>query len=70
MPPPALRFLQGFFGNPCLANGGATVGDKTKGSTVIKHLSIPTSTVSLFGTSPHRGQQHAGPEVAGFAVFG
>lgn len=22
-----LRFLQGFFGSPCLANGGATVGD-------------------------------------------
>ena len=23
----ALRFLQGFFGSPCLASGGASVGD-------------------------------------------
>jgi DHA1 family multidrug resistance protein-like MFS transporter len=31
-----LRFLQGFFGSPCLANGGATVGDIV--SSLVLHI--------------------------------
>jgi DHA1 family multidrug resistance protein-like MFS transporter len=34
-----LRFLTGFFGSPCLANGGASVGD------MVSHLCIATSSI-------------------------
>ncbi|KIW04605.1 uncharacterized protein PV09_04353 [Verruconis gallopava] len=55
-----LRFLTGFFGSPCLANGGASIGD------IFGLLDIPlylaTWTVACFWGPA------IGPVIAGFAV--
>jgi DHA1 family multidrug resistance protein-like MFS transporter len=33
-----LRFLTGFFGSPCLANGGASVGDMVRSESEVPYL--------------------------------
>ncbi|KAJ5564014.1 hypothetical protein N7513_000256 [Penicillium frequentans] len=55
-----LRFLTGFFGSPCLANGGASVGDIYPTSHIPIYLSSWTA-VWFWGPA-------IGPVVAGFAV--
>ncbi|PKK50066.1 hypothetical protein CI102_4741 [Trichoderma harzianum] len=55
-----LRFLTGFFGSPCLANGGASVGDIYPALQIPIYLSCWTA-VWFWGPA-------IGPVVAGFAV--
>lgn len=55
-----LRFLQGFFGSPCLATGGASLGDMFS---LIK-LPYALSLWALFAT----GGPALGPIVSGFSV--
>ncbi|KIV93542.1 hypothetical protein, variant [Exophiala mesophila] len=55
-----LRFLQGFFGSPCLANGGATVGDMFGLLELPIYLSTWTG-AAFWGPA-------LGPAIAGFAV--
>ncbi|KAL7936127.1 MFS general substrate transporter [Trichoderma chlorosporum] len=55
-----LRFLTGFFGSPCLANGGASVGDISPPLQIPIYLSSWTA-VWFWGPA-------IGPVVAGFAV--
>ena len=55
-----LRFLQGFFGSPCLATGGATLGD------IFSLVKLPyaLSLWALFAT----GGPALGPIISGFSV--
>lgn len=55
-----LRFLQGFFGSPCLANGGATVGD------IYGFLELPIY-LSSWTAAAFWGPA-LGPVISGFAV--
>lgn len=56
----ALRFFQGFFGSPCLANGGASMQD------LYSELSIPFAMV-LWVSAAYCGPA-LGPLLSGFAV--
>lgn len=55
-----LRFLQGFFGSPCLATGGASLGDMFS----LMKLPYALSLWALFAT----GGPALGPIVSGFSV--
>ncbi|KAL2849283.1 major facilitator superfamily transporter [Aspergillus pseudodeflectus] len=55
-----LRFLQGFFGSPCLATGGATMQD------LYSHLYLPFA-LSIWVTAAYCGPA-LGPLLSGFAV--
>lgn len=55
-----LRFLQGFFGSPCLATGGATFGDMYN----ILHLPF----VMTFWVASATGGPSLGPIISGFSV--
>jgi DHA1 family multidrug resistance protein-like MFS transporter len=55
-----LRFLQGFFGSPCLATGGATMQD------LYSHLYLPYA-LSVWVTAAYCGPA-LGPLISGFAV--
>ena len=55
-----LRFLQGFFGSPCLANGGATMQD------LYSELNLPYAMI-IWVSAAYAGPS-LGPLVAGFAV--
>ncbi|MCJ1246194.1 hypothetical protein MMC30_003399 [Trapelia coarctata] len=55
-----LRFMQGFFGSPCLANGGASMQD------LYSELSIPFAMV-VWVSAAYCGPA-LGPMVSGFAV--
>ncbi|GFG20186.1 caffeine resistance protein 5 [Aspergillus udagawae] len=55
-----LRFLQGFFGSPCLATGGATMQD------LYSHLYLPFA-LSVWVTAAYCGPAF-GPLISGFAV--
>ena len=56
----ALRFLQGFFGSPCLANGGATMQD------MYSLLNLPFF-LSTWVSAAYCGPA-LGPLLSGFAV--
>jgi DHA1 family multidrug resistance protein-like MFS transporter len=56
-----LRFLQGFFGSPCLANGAATLGD------MFSFFKLPYG-VALWTTAAYCGPA-LGPLLSGFAVM-
>lgn len=56
-----LRFLQGFFGSPCLANGGATMGD------IYSLLKLPYA--MIFWVSAAYCGPALGPLLSGFAVM-
>lgn len=55
-----LRFLQGFFGSPCLATGGASFGD------VFDILQLPF--LMVFWTASATAGPSLGPIIAGFSV--
>ena len=55
-----LRFLQGFFGSPCLATGGATFGD------MYNILQLPF--LMTFWVSSATGGPSLGPIISGFSV--
>ncbi|GAW18216.1 hypothetical protein ANO14919_076900 [Xylariales sp. No.14919] len=56
----ALRFLQGFFGSPCLANGGASLGD------LYNDLHLPYALIAWVSAS-YCGPA-LGPLLSGFSV--
>ena len=56
-----LRFLQGFFGSPCLANGGATMGD------LYSLINLPYALI--FWVSAAYCGPALGPLLSGFAVM-
>ena len=55
-----LRFLQGFFGSPCLANGGASMQD------LYSELNIPFA-MTVWVSAAYGGPA-LGPLLSGFAV--
>jgi MFS transporter, DHA1 family, multidrug resistance protein len=55
-----LRFLQGFFGSPCLASGGASIGD------IFSLLKVPYG-ISLWAAFATCGPA-LGPIISGFSV--
>ena len=56
-----LRFLQGFLGSPCLANGAATLGD------MFNFFKLPYG-IALWTTAAYCGPA-LGPLISGFAVM-